>query len=68
VFKKYTGIAPGEYREKVAGWKEWFKKHLSYGKICRGQVFLHLLQVCLSGSVGKSYLGKQMSLRFSHQK
>ena len=29
------------------------KKHLSYGRICRGQVFVYLLQVWLSGFVGK---------------
>ena len=28
-------------------------KHLSYGRICRGQVFVYLLQVWLSGFVGK---------------
>ena len=27
--------------------------YLSYGRICRGQVFVYLLQVWLSGFVGK---------------
>ena len=30
------------------------KKHLSYGRICRGQVFVYLLQVWLSNFIGKS--------------
>jgi hypothetical protein len=30
------------------------QKHLSYGRFCRGQVFVYLLQVWLSNFVGKS--------------
>jgi len=40
-------------------------KHLSYGRICRGQVFVYLLQVWLSGFIGKALVKVILESEFS---